>query len=122
MKTFKEFVANITKDDVDLYNKLDNMVGSEITSELADFVISTPDVYERVERCVMLWADEYEDFIVSETEKLYEQELIESEDDYASGLYNCDAVYMRAILYTLGCLWIPSDYKGVYERYERNSI
>ncbi len=107
MKTFQDFVQAITKDDVDLIDKLDNMSGSEITGELAKFINNNNELYSKIEDFVIEHLAEYEDFIVSETEDLYEQELINEPDDYASGLYNCDEIYVRAILNAIGVLWIP---------------
>jgi hypothetical protein len=39
----------------------------------------------------------YISFIVSETQNLYEQGLIDKANDFSSGLYNCDEVYLYAI-------------------------
>ena len=107
MKTFKEFVTNITKEDVDLINKLDNMCDSEITGNLMNFIRKNPDLYSKIEDFVIEHVAEYEEFIVIETEGLYDEELIDEADDYASGLYNCDEIYIRAILKVLGIMWLP---------------
>lgn len=107
MKTFEEFVRNITRDDVDLIDKLDNMCGNEITCELAKFINKNKELYSKIEDFVIEHVAEYEEFIVIETEGLYEQELIDEEDDYVSGLYNCDEIYIRAILNVLGIMWLP---------------
>lgn len=105
---FKEFVQNITKEDVDLINKLDNMCGSEINDELFEELSNDKEKFSAIEQFVMEHVEEYEDFIVDETKSLYEQEFIDEEDDYTGGLYNCDEIYMRAILNALGVLWLPN--------------
>ena len=107
MKTFQEFVENITREDVDLIDKLSNMCDCEITEDLMNFIHKNPDLYSKIEDFVIEHVNEYEEFITIETEGLYEQELIEDEDDYSSGLYNCDEIYIRAILNTLGIMWLP---------------
>lgn len=107
MRTFREFVENITREEVDLIDKLNNMCDCEITDELAEIINSNNELYVKIEDFVIKHVVEYEDFIISETEKLYAQELIHEKDDYASGLYNCDEIYVRAILVSIGILWIP---------------
>ena len=108
MNVFDKFVKHITRDDVDLIDKLDNMVDCEITGELAEYISENPRVFCAVENFVLRHVKEYEDFIVSETESLWEQELIESKNDFASGLYNCDDIYVRAILHSVGVKWLPT--------------
>lgn len=108
MKTFENFVNNITRDDVDLINKLDNMCGCEINSELYEFIRNDSELCTKIEDFVIKHVVEYEGFIIDETESLYEQEFIVRLDDYSGGLYNCDEIYMRAILNAIGVLWLPS--------------
>ena len=107
MKTFKEFVENITREDVDLIDKLSNMCDNEITENLMNFIHKNPELYSQIEDFVIEHVAEYEEFITIETEGLYVEELIDAEDDYSSGLYNCDEIYIRAILKTLGIMWLP---------------
>lgn len=107
VKTFKKFANNLTSDDIDLIDKLDNMDGCEITGELAEMIKGHKPLFVTIEEYIKMHINEYEDFIVEETESLYEQELIQDEYDFASGLYNCDEIYVRAILKALGILWLP---------------
>ena len=62
--------------------------------------------YPRIEIYIKEHLAHYKDFIVNETKSLHNQELIDSEENYSSGLYNCDEIYVRAIADALGFMWL----------------
>lgn len=101
MKDIREFLLNLTDDDIDLIDKLDNMCGSEIDEELYDRLSEDEDIKneicDNVRYLVKEDLDEIADFVLEETKCLYEEELIDSEDDYSAGLYNMDGLYSTAI-------------------------
>lgn len=107
MKTFKKFVNDLTVDDIDLINKLSNMCDSEIDDELYEILSKDSNLQNKIEDFVMKYINEYEDFIIKETQYLFDIECIDDVHDYSSGLYNCDELYMRAILNSIGVLWLP---------------
>lgn len=98
-----DFIYNLTEADVDLVNKLDNLVGHcqindedfKLASnegnfkEICEFVIEVLQNGDKV-------SEGYIDFIVDETRYLYEAGFCE-ENDFSSGLYNCDGLYLYAI-------------------------
>ena len=101
MKNVKSFLLNLTDEDIDLIDKLDNMDGSEIFNDVLLNILSTnEDIQKQILRCVRIVVengiDDYCSFIKNETDELYEQGLIEK-DDYSAGLYNCDEIYVQAI-------------------------
>ncbi len=106
MKKIDEFINNLTNDDIDLIDKLNNLYGHDQITE-ADYKLALEkDNFETIEHFVReilqddigdtKLADEHVDFIVEETENLYEQGLCEK-DDFTAGLYNCDDLYLYAI-------------------------
>lgn len=104
----KEWINNITSEDIDLIDKLENMCNNEINEELFDLIDSnTNKYYPRIEKYIKEHIGYYVDFIVTETQSLYNQDLINHHEDWSSGLYNCDQIYVRAISYALGILWLP---------------
>lgn len=106
MKTIKEFINNLDNLDIDLIDKLDNLYGHGQISETVYNLASKKDNSEAIEDYVReilqdqigdsALATEYIEFIVEETENLYEQDLSDK-DDFSSGLYNCDSLYLYAI-------------------------
>lgn len=107
MRTVKEFIENLSNNDIDLVDKLDNLCGHGQISDKVYELASEKDNFETIEHFVREilqddigdteLAEEYIDFIVDETESLYEQGLIDEADDFTGGLYNCDDLYLYAI-------------------------
>lgn len=107
MRTVKEFIENLSNEDIDLVDKLDNLNGAGQISETVYKLASEKDNFETIEHYVREilqddigdteLAEEYIEFIVDETESLYEQGLIDEADDFTGGLYNCDDLYLYAI-------------------------
>lgn len=97
-KKFEKWCNHLSSDDIDLVDKLDNMCGSEISEEVVKTINNDKSrYYPRIESYIKNHVAEYKGFVVNETMKLFNEELITSVDDYSSGLYNCDEIYARAI-------------------------
>ena len=98
-----DFIENLTKDDVDLIDKLDNLNGHEQISE-EDYELASEETnFKDIEEFVIDilqngddLSDQYINFIVNETQRLYEEDLCRK-DDFTAGLYNCDDLYLFAI-------------------------
>lgn len=85
-------------DLVDLVDKLENMVDNEINERVYSIITDSSDVFTKVEAEVIKlipWA--------------VEQFGITTDDDAENSLYNCDAVYMKAICNVLGDAVIPCE-------------
>lgn len=107
MKDVKEFLLNLSDDDIDIVNKLDNMYGSEITDEkLYERLAKDKDIQsaicENVRFLVKKDIDDVSEEVTNETRNLFEDGLIDTEDDYTAGLYNMDGLYVQAIEMILG--------------------
>ena len=107
MRTIEEFIKNLSKEDIDLADKLDNLYGHGQISETVYILASRTRTFDIIESYIeeiliddigdTRLAEEYVNFIVEETQRLYEDKLILKEDDFSSGLYNCDDIYLYAI-------------------------
>lgn len=85
-------------DLVDLVDKLENMVDNEINERVYFIITDNSDVFAKVEAEVIKlipWA--VKEFGVT------------TDDDAVNSLYNCDAVYMKAICNVLGDAVIPCE-------------
>lgn len=106
MRTLREFIDNLSNEDIDLIDKLDNLCGHGQISETVYNLALKKDNFEAIEHYVREilqddigdteLAEEYIHFINDETQVLYEEEIIEN-IDYSAGLYNCDEIYLYAI-------------------------
>ena len=103
---FKKFAENLNSDDIDLTNKLSNMCDSEITSELVNMIENDKGKQQKIEEYIKRNIYQYEDDIVKEALRLFDEDLIDT-IDYSSGLYNTDSLYICAIAYALGFLYFP---------------
>lgn len=111
MTSIKDFIADLTNDDIDLFDKLDNLCGhgqiSDTVYDLALQEYNFPIIEHYIKELLHKnmgnekMVDDWIGFIKEETKYLYDQELIYDIDDYTSGLYNCDDVYLYAIAETL---------------------
>lgn len=127
MRTIEEFIKNLSNDDIDLIDKLDNLCGHAQISETVFDLASENDNFKAIESCVRemlqdeledVESDEYIEFIVDETESLYEQSLIDEADDFTGGLYNCDDLYLCAISDVLDIDMDELEYYGEEESEE----
>lgn len=92
------FMKNLSDDDIDLYNKLGNMYGSEINNDiLYNILRSDKALQDEICKIIKEIVYEYKDDIYIETQHLYNIECIDDKYDFSSGLYNCDCIYVRAI-------------------------
>ena len=123
MKTIKEFIENLSKEDIGLADKLDNLYGHGQISETVYIRASKTRTFEIIESYIeeiliddigdTKLAEEYINFIVEETQRLYEEKLILKEDDFSSGLYNCDNIYLYAIADALDLdMWQLETYES----------
>jgi hypothetical protein len=87
----KGFTDEQLKNCVDLINKIENMYESEISEALYDYITENENVFDKIEAEVIRllpWAiDEYG---------------ITTDDNEETCLYNCDALYMKAICNVVG--------------------
>ena len=107
MRKIEEFIENLSKEDIDLIDKLDNLCGHGQISETVYRLAMEERTFDIIESYIdeiliddigdTELAEEYITFIVEETERLYEQGIINEVDDFSSGLYNCDDIYLYAI-------------------------
>lgn len=107
MTSIKDFIADLSNDDIDLFDKLDNLCGhgqiSDTVYDLALQEYNFPIIEHYVKELLHKnmgnekMVDDWISFIKEETKYLYDQELIYDIDDYTSGLYNCDDLYLYAI-------------------------
>lgn len=104
MKTkFDEWVKQLSSNEIDLIDKLDNMCDSEISEELIELINNNEEkYYPIIESYIKEHVLEYRDFIKSEASKLWMENLSGDICDYSSGLYNCDEIYVRAIANAIG--------------------
>ena len=92
------FMKNLSDDDIDLYNKLDNMYGSEINNDiLYNILRSDKALQDEICKIIKEIVYDYKDDIYIETQHLYDIEIIDDKYDFSSGLYNYDCLYTRAI-------------------------
>ena len=125
MKTIEEFIDNLTSEDVDLYNKLDNLCGHAQITDTIYKMASVQTYFEYIEDNVIeilqdsfncsKRTEKYIAFIKEETQNLFEQKLIKEPDDFTSGLYNCDNLYLYAISRALD---IDMEDLDTYEDYD----
>lgn len=91
--------------DIDFYNKVENL-DCELSEIYSDEMIETIKCDREIRRLAEIYIlthyELYEDDIILETRRLYyEGELIDDENDFASGLYNMDELYLKAIDYAI---------------------
>lgn len=106
----KNIADFLTKDDVDLIDKLNNMYESEISEEIYE-KCNEPEFFSKIEEEVWnLMKNPEEKFHNSDfyvgLEGEYEAE--DEHDLWSARLYNCDLIYMVAIATVLG-LQRPND-------------
>ena len=90
---------HITKSDIDLRDKLDNMLGSEISEEIYNKCMS-PKTFQKIEDKV--WAmmrNSASPFSKTATYEglADEYDAADDRDKWSACLYNCDLLHMTAI-------------------------
>ena len=93
----------ITYDDIDLRNKLGNMLYSEISDEIFDKCLDE-NIFKKIEGKVWELINDKESKFsrAGLYEDLYECEAENECEFYANCMYNCDLLYMTAIAHVLG--------------------
>jgi hypothetical protein len=121
-----DFINNLTNNDIDLIDKLDNLSSqiSEYAYELMEEEENFENANEYIKEILRGEAmedltEEYIDFIVEETNNLYEEGLCEK-DEFSAGLYNCDELYLLVIADVLDC--DVDDLEDLEEGYGRLTI
>ena len=97
-KEFPEFAETLTPDDIDLYDKLDNMCGCELTDEEYEFFADRcEEIKEKVFAYIKEHIGEYEDDIIHETIQIKDGWNCTEDYDFSAGLYNMDMLYLEAL-------------------------
>ena len=107
MTKIEKFINCLTSEDIDLIDKLINLCDgcqiSEYVFNLANERENFVDIEDYIKEILQNevgnsdLSKKYVDSVISETRSLYVQELIDDKYDFASGLYNCDDLYLFAI-------------------------
>ena len=107
MKTIEDFIQNLSDYDIDLADKLENLKEAGQISRTVYKLVHTRDNFETIEHFIgEILQDDIGDSeftnaqiksICDETKFLHRENLISKADDFASGLYNCDDIYLYAI-------------------------
>ena len=99
MQKINDFISNLTNDDIDLCNKLNNLCESgELANEmLFDIIYYNERISNAICNQIRHDVINYKMDIIEETEQLYNIECITDKYDYSSGLYNMDKLYIEAI-------------------------
>jgi len=109
----------ITKEDIDLEDKLDNMLESEISEDVYN-KCNEPKTFEKIEKKIWNMINDkklpyyYLEWFEHLGKTYLECEGYANKDDadehdfWSACFYNCDLIYMQAIAYILG-LEIPND-------------
>lgn len=99
IEEIKLITEYVDYDDIDLYNKLDNMLDSEISEEIYKKCIKD-DNFKKIEKKVWeIINDITSEYCLLETyEGLAKEYDAKDENDmWSACLYNCDTLYMTAI-------------------------
>lgn len=114
--TIEYFIKNLTNDDIDLIDKLDNLCDqiSDYAYELMEKDDNFESANEYIKEILTGEAHEeltekYINFIVEETDSLYEEGICEK-DEFTAGLYNCDELYLLVIADVLDCDFDDLEY------------
>ena len=96
---FKNFATNLTIEDIDFDNKIENLIGSgELNNIICDDVYKMKkDVYKYIKEHI----NEYEDDIIEETIRIKEQYKSTDSFELTAGLYNMDNFYLKAIKHVI---------------------
>lgn len=105
------FIKNLTNDDIDLVDKLDNLCWHGQISDYAYHLMLEKDNFESANEYIKEiligeahenLTEKYINFIVEKTDSLYEKGFCEK-DEFTAGLYNCDELYLLVIAEVLDC-------------------
>lgn len=71
------------------------------STEMIETIKCDREIRRLAEIYILTHYELYEDDIILETRRLYTYELIDDENDFASGLYNMNELYLKAIDYAI---------------------
>lgn len=97
---FSDFVRNLTSNDIDLDNKLDNMCDVELTYDQYHSIKENNQLKNEIEEYIKSHVKDYFEFIYNESMTLWFN-MPTTKLDLSAGLYNCDELYMKAIKHVL---------------------
>ena len=101
MKDIKEFFNNLSKEDIDVYDKLDEMINSGDMPYYIKSFVKEEGIEDKILQYMKEHIKEYEKEILENTKALYELKCIPDANDFSSGLYGINVLYMEAINYAL---------------------
>ena len=99
LDSFKEFAVNLNEDDIDWDNKLDNL-SDELTLEDYEKLnrpsFDRSSIYQYIKKHIKKYTADIvsNTILINQQVGSYENNY---ENDLASGLYNCDILYLKAI-------------------------
>ena len=104
-KNLDEFINNISAEDIDYLDKMDNLcVGLQISGELYEVLVNNKKLESKIIQFVIDNVYAYEQTLrenMDDFAKWYEEDELENYD-YRDALYNCDEIFLQAIIYAVG--------------------
>ena len=96
----EEYLKSITPEDIKIIDKLDNMYDNELMNKrFYCWLISEKEkAFSFIENNIQKNAEYFMSFIYKETIRLYNEGVVDRADEWSAGLYNCDQLYIKAIL------------------------
>lgn len=104
--TLASFLKNLTDEQIDLQNKINNLSESgELDMLFEGTTYSESDLMDDeavfwINKYIKEYVKDFKDFIREETEMVFNSGCCKK-NDWTAGLYNCDKLYMDAIANTL---------------------
>lgn len=99
--SISSFLDNLSSNDIDLDNKLDDMCDVELSFELVECINNNINNFKPlIESYIKCHVSEYMDYICESTILLWANGFIK-ELDLKHGLYQCDVLYLKAIKHAL---------------------
>ena len=104
-KNLDEFINNISEEDIDYLDKMDNLCGHcQISAELYDVLANNKELESKIVQYVIdniyAYQQELEDNMEDFAKWFDKDEL--KKYDYRDALYNCDEIFLQAIIYAVG--------------------
>ena len=104
-KNLDEFINNISAEDIDYLDKMDNLCGgSQISGELYEVLANNKELESKIIQFVIDNVYAYEQTLrenMDDFAKWYDEDELENYD-YRDALYNCDEIFLQAIIYAVG--------------------
>lgn len=104
-KNLNEFIENISVEDIDYIDKMDNLCGGgQISGELYEVLANNKELESKIVQFVIDNVYAYKQTLEENMEdfaKWYDEDELENYD-YADALYNCDEIFLKAIIYAVG--------------------